>query len=321
MNKHNRLTGLISIPLFMYTLAGIAQDEELADAAGSEVLDRETVAADQEVEINEDNYRQFMELRDAGLERNILPETAYKSRAGLQKIENLPEESQKHLRNQLREIIINGDEWQPGDEGTDYPYVPSVAADTDPALQKLEAEAWLELVDHYHKREAEIYANSSRSMAAGASDGASGSSSDGGKGPSSSGAGQGGEDQQTNQQSDSEQSSSTDSYSPNTTHKANTVSTAGSAQNALEFLKSHDSAIVSEPLPELPSLKSPVSSGSPNEQDTLAIEDLINAQGVEVVSGAASSLKDPAFIDPSLINMNNAENPADKPADKDSDGE
>jgi hypothetical protein len=320
LNKRNRLIRLISIPLFLYTLAGIAQDEDLAGVPGSEADARETIATDREVEINEDNYRQFMELRDAGSERNILPETAYQSRAGLQKIEELPEESQKHLRNKLREIIINGDEWQPGDEATDHPYVPSVAAGTDPALQKLEAEAWGELVDHYHKREAEIYANSSRSMATGASDGASGSvpggNTGGGEGSGSNGAGQDGVDQQANQQSDTEQSSSADNYSPIAANEANAVSTAGSAQNALEFLKSRDSAVTSQPLPELPSLRGPATSGSDDEQDTLAIEDLINAQGVQAVSGSAAPL-----IDPSLINMNNADNPVDKPVDKDSDGE
>lgn len=312
MYKRNRLIRLISIPLFLYTLAGITQDDQAAVTPGTEAPDSETVPAGQEVEINEDNYRQFMELRDTGLERNILPETAYQSRAGLKKIEDLPEDSQKHLRNQLREIIIKGDEWQPGDEEIDYPYVPSTAADTDPALQKQETEAWGELIDHYHKREAEIYANSPRSMATGASDGASGSvpggetaSGDSGEGSGSNGAGQDGVDQQANRQSGSGQSSSADSYSPNAVNEANAVSTAGISQNALEFLKSHDRAVVSKPLPELPSLKGPVSSGSDNEQDTLAIEDLINVRGVQAVTGAT-----PPLIDPD-----------DKPVDKDSDGE
>src|SRR5210317_259422 len=59
--------------------------------------------AGQEVEINEDNYRQFMELKDAMRQRDIIPENIFKPGSGLQKLDKLPEESQKHLRNQLRE--------------------------------------------------------------------------------------------------------------------------------------------------------------------------------------------------------------------------
>jgi hypothetical protein len=95
------------------TPAGFAQDVEPATPA--EAGEAEP-AADQEVEINEDNYRQFMELKDAMRQRTVLPENAYQSQAGLQKLDKLPESSQKHLRNQLREVIVEGEAWQPGDE-------------------------------------------------------------------------------------------------------------------------------------------------------------------------------------------------------------
>lgn len=248
MTKHFQLTRLLSLSVLLYASPGFAQDDEPVAEPDPDIDSEETVAAGQEVEINEDNYRQFMELRDPRLQRNVLPETAYRSRAGMQKIEKLPEESQKHLRNQLREIIIQGDQWQPGDEGTEYPYVPSEAAKTDQALQKLEAEAWGELVGNYHKREAEIYANSSRSNAAnataGTSGGKSGSNQDsnGGKQGSPGGsAGQAGENQQNSQQSSQQgslgQNSSTDSYSPNSVNDPNAQSMEGVSQNALEFLQ------------------------------------------------------------------------------------
>ena len=166
--------------MFLYASAGFAQDETATTtpSAGADVEETapesEAVPAGQEVEINEDNYRQFMELKDARQQRNMLPENSYQSQAGAQKIDKLPEESQKHLRNELREIIIQGDQWQPGDENTDYPYAPSNAASTNRALQKQEADAWGELVDNYHKREAEIYGNASRSKAASATAGAAG---------------------------------------------------------------------------------------------------------------------------------------------------
>jgi len=220
MHRFFQFINFLAISMFLYASAGFAQDEE-----------SEAVPAGQEVEVNEDNYRQFMELKDARQQRNMLPENSYQSQAGAQKIDKLPEESQKHLRNELREIIIQGDQWQPGDENTDYPYVPSNAASTNRALQKKEVDAWSELVDNYHKREAEIYGNASRSKAASSTAGAAGEGSAGGN------MGQGGEDQQASQQSNSKQSSTAGSYSPESSNDPNATSTEGVSQNAMEFLK------------------------------------------------------------------------------------
>ncbi len=186
-----------------------------------------------------------MELKDARQQRNMLPENSYQSQAGAQKIDKLPEESQKHLRNELREIIIQGDQWQPGDENTDYPYVPSNAASTNRALQKMEVDAWGELVDNYHKREAEIYENASRSKAASSTAGAtgegsaqgSGESEGEGEGSAGGNMGQGGEGQQASQRSNSKQSSTAGSYSPESSNDPNATSTEGVSQNAMEFLK------------------------------------------------------------------------------------
>lgn len=236
MKEHMKFVGLLTISVFLYTPTGFAQDKEESASKDS------NVPASQEVEINEDNYRQFMELRDARQQRNILPEDAFKPNAGLQKLDKLPEESQKHLRNQLREIIVQGDEWQPGDEGKHYPYVPSEAASTNPELQKQEAEAWGELVDSYHRREAEIYENSARSQAAMASDGASNGGSNTpngspGDGTGQAGTGEAGAGGEAANESRPEQSSTADSYSPNTSNDPNARNTAGVSQNAMEFLK------------------------------------------------------------------------------------
>ena len=249
MNKHFQFTVLLSILVFLYTPAGFSQQDEATATQAAETdadetaSEKEASPAGQEVEINEDNYRQFMELRDARQQRDMLPENSYQSQAGAQKIDKLPEESQKHLRNELREIIIQGDQWQPGDEGTEYPYVPSNAASTNPALQKQEAGAWGELVDNYHKREAEIYANASRSQAASATAGAAGEGSaqgsgEGeGEGEGSGNTGKGGEGQQASEQNSSNQNSTAGSYSPNASNDPNAKSTAGVSQNAMEFLK------------------------------------------------------------------------------------
>jgi len=337
MIKHFQLVSLLSLSVALYAPAGFTQDaQDDGSAAAPETESEETAPASQEVEINEDNYRQFMELKDARRQGTILPETAYKSQAGAQKIEKLPEDSQKHLRNQLREIIINGDQWQPGDEEGEYPYVPSKAAGTDPDLRKLEAEAWGELVDGYHQREAEIHANSSRSKAAAASAGAS-SNTPAGVSTGTSGAdtstgkespagqkGQDGADQQANRQSRSGASSSAGSYSPNAANDPNARSTQGVSQNALEFLQQNgnqstsssrgtanesqtadtSTSTINEPQTNSTSasaINDPGTDsttgasqnaleylmGEDEQEGTLTIEDLVNAQGIGGASGAA----------------------------------
>ena len=231
MKEHMKIIGLLTVSVFVYTPTGFTQDEEESASKTS------NVPASQEVEINEDNYRQFMELKNARQRRNILPEDAFKPNAGLQKLDKLPEESQKHLRNQLREIIVQGDQWQPGDEGKYYPYVPSEAASGSPELQKQEAEAWGELVDSYHRREAEIYENSARSQAAMAPDGAANGGSNTGSGSPGDGTGQAGAGGEESRESRPEQSSPADSYSANASNDPNARNTGGVSQNAMEFLK------------------------------------------------------------------------------------
>ncbi len=231
MKEHLKIIGLLSVSVFLYTPTGLTQDAEQSSSKDT------NVPASQEVEINEDNYRQFMELKNARQQRNILPEDAFKPNAGLQKLDKLPEDSQKHLRNQLREIIVQGDQWQPGDESKHYPYVPSKAASTSPELQKKEAEAWGELVDSYHKREAEIYENSARSQAAMAPDGAANGGSNTGSGSPGDGTGQAGAGGEESRESRPEQSGSTDSYSPSASNDPNARNTGGVSQNAMEFLK------------------------------------------------------------------------------------
>lgn len=242
MKKYFRLIGLLTIPLLLSTSVVFAEEKEPAppQETGAEKATEAgaDVPASQEVEITEDNYRQFMELKDARGQRNILPEDTFKPDSGLQKLDKLPEESQKHLRNQLREIIVQGNQWQPGDEDLNYPYVPSAAARADQPLQNQEAEAWGELVDNYHRREAQIYENSARTRAAMASeDGSDGGSGDGSgnqKVSSDQGTGEAGEVAQDSQRRRSESDGQAGGYAPN---GSNEQSSAGVSQNAMEFLK------------------------------------------------------------------------------------
>jgi len=244
MNRQLRLTCFICFALILNAPLGFAQDEE-PEVVPEIVPEAEdtNVSAGQEVEVNEDVYRQFMELKDARGQRNMLPENAFKPGSGAQKLDKLPEESQKHLRNQLREIIVQGDQWQPGDETGDYPYVPSAAASTDASLQKQEAEAWGELVDNYHQREAEIYENSPRSQAAMANGSSPGGGPGNGEG-SRSGSGGGGEGQESSQSSEGEQGGAAGSYSPNARNDPNATSTQGVSQNAMEFLSGKSGRVV-----------------------------------------------------------------------------
>ena len=127
------------------------------------------------VDVNEENFRRSMELRDRNLQRSPdLTTGSYSRSTGQQALERLPEESQKHLREQLREVIVENGPWSPEDEGTEYPYVPSEQAEKNRSLKNREESAWGEMVSEYHEREAAIHANAARTQAATASAGTAG---------------------------------------------------------------------------------------------------------------------------------------------------
>ena len=243
MMKRIYFAVLVVLLVYLFTPSGFAQDSQAALPSAAEVEDaapaEPEIPASQEVEINEDNYRQFMELRDANRQRDIIPEDVFKPNTGLQKLEKLPEASQKHLRNQLREVISQGDEWQPGDEEAEYPYTPSEAAATDPSLAKQELEAWGELVDGYNQREAQIYENSSGIRSAmGTENGTSSNPGNTAGQPNGTGqSGEGSQGQQNGQDNNPGQNDSAGTYSPNASNDPNSENTAGVSQNAKEFLQ------------------------------------------------------------------------------------
>ena len=236
MKTYYQFVSALTILALLYLPLAFAQDEEVTTGSELEQSDgtEEAASTDQEVEINEDNYRQFMELKDVIPQRNAMPETAYKSQAQMQKLDKLPEESQKHLRNQLREIIVQGDPWKPGDEDAEYPFTASAAAQNNPSLQKQETEAWGELVGSYHEREAQIYGNSSRSAAAAAGGQSNSPGEDGGADGNDSN--QGGRGQQEGKENNSGEVGSAGSYSPKSSNDQAAKNTDGVSQNAMEFL-------------------------------------------------------------------------------------
>lgn len=326
MKSYLQIIGSLAILISLYAPSAISQDltqDEAPDSSAetqtdSDLSEDTRAPAGQEVEVNEDNYRQFMELKDARQQRGVFPETAFKPQSGNQKLDKLPEESQKHLRNQLREIIVQGDAWKPGDEDTEYPYTPSDAASSNPPLQKLEAEAWGELVEGYHQREAQIYANSARSDAASAAAGSAGYGSGEAQGSPGGAGNQGSSDQQAGQQGDARQAGTPGGYTPNSATGSSAGSSAGVSQNAMEFLKKNSaSAESSQASTSSPRRNEKVSvkqesaqnaleflmgeqartsseqlqaSNSDVEEGTISIEDLLNVQGV----GDSSMLVPPA---------------------------
>jgi hypothetical protein len=195
----------------------------------------ENASGSTEVEFNEDNYRRHMELRDTREQRTVFPETEYQTQTGRQKIADLPEESQKHLRDELREVILSSDRWQPGNELLDFPYHPSVAAKTNQPLQEQESQAWDELVESYHQREADIFQNAARARGAESAETANG------EGIASDTESGRGEEQDSDRNGSAAggnqpgQETLEGSYSPESAD-AQAVSTLGVSQNAMEYL-------------------------------------------------------------------------------------
>ena len=144
--------------LLLLSLTATAQEQDNGDAL-SEDPSRET-------DVSEDNYRRFMELRDLRVERPAFPSATLSQASGPQKLTALPEASQRHLRDQLRSIILESGLWTPEAMDQDYRYTPSQGARRNPALQQEEAEAWEELVAAYHAREAAEFAAQQEAMTA-----------------------------------------------------------------------------------------------------------------------------------------------------------
>ena len=284
----------------------IAQHDD-APAPGSQAdpdTELPTDTGSEEAELSEDNYRRYMELKGHEIDRSILPTAAYIKPKTLEKLQNLPESSQKHLRNQLRDIILQGDRWSPEDKEAEYPYTPSEAAINNPQLQRQEGEAWLELVDEYHQREADIYAHSTRSQAATMSSQGGSEVSSQGMGSNSANQGDDSGHSQSGRSGASNGSRSSQAldaveasvFGASSSEAAAEISTSGVSQNALEFLLKSGAGNESRDVDS----DMDAESTQPLEfvaisRDTLSIKDLSNARGVIVrapVDPSASNEKD-----------------------------
>jgi len=184
----------------------------------------------EQTEESEEAYRRRMELEGAR-DSETFSNTSFGSQVEQEKIDKLPPASQKNIRDQITDIIIENDQWEPGDVLEDYPYEPTEAAMKDPALREQEEEAWAEQVDKYHEREAAAFGATRPPMPG-----------DPGQpgGPGSEGAGQqaggppgGGPQSQQEQAAEN----SAGGFDPNRSGQEDEASTAGVSESALDFLR------------------------------------------------------------------------------------
>jgi hypothetical protein len=203
-------TLLLAIPVGLWA--------QSADIAGQEKA-AESDEASQHVEESEEAFRRRMETADSHDQSDVMRPRSSGTNKVPEGIDALPADSRKHLRDELRNVIIEQGEWKPEDAGKVYPYTPSAAAENDPQLRQQEQEAWGELVQEYHKREA-------AALAMGGGRGGSGESDEQRKDSSAGSSGAG----SARKSSDPSERSATEAA-------GSTAAGAGVSQSALEFLK------------------------------------------------------------------------------------
>jgi len=192
----------------------------------------------EQVEESEEAYRRRMELEGAR-DQETFSNTSYSSQAKQQKIDKLPKESQKNIRDQITDVIIESDEWEPSDVLKEYPYDATEAARKDPELREQEEEAWAEQVEKYHEREAAAF-GATRPPMPGSGQQQAGTGSNGeGQQPGEQGSGNEGAGQDGGQASE-DGSGSAGSYEPYQSRSQSDddeMSTAGVSESALDFIR------------------------------------------------------------------------------------
>lgn len=210
----------------------------LAAPASLPAQDPEPAAQDasQQVEESDEAFRRRMELEDARHRDPTYVDPPDDYRRELEKIDRLPEASRENIREQLIGIIMENGEWTPDDARREYPYRPSAAAQGDADLAEREQAAWDEQIEKYHAREAEAFGAYRGPVAGpGNPDGAEGGAGDGQSGD----AGTAGAGAQAGQQGESgaaDQAGTYQPYDPNRQTSADSVSTAGVSESALDYV-------------------------------------------------------------------------------------
>lgn len=202
--------GLLAHPAVLW-----AQSADIA----SQDRDQDRDEASQHVEESEEAFRRRMETAESHDQSDVMRPRSSGTTQVPEGIDALPADSRKHLRDELRNVIIEQGEWQPEDAGKVYPYTPSAAAEKDPELRQQEQQAWGELVQEYHKREAAALAMGGGRAGSQASDEQRNASSAGSQGNAGA------------------RSPSNPAERSSQREAENTAAGAGVSQSALEFLK------------------------------------------------------------------------------------
>ena len=164
---------LPAVALCWLLLSPMVSGAQEADAAPPDRIgEEEDYDNSQHVDESEENYRARMELRDQRYRDTPRMNTTYAPSTASEIIDGLPLASQEHIKAQLRDMIIESRQWEPGEDLTDFPYEPSAEAQGNAALRNKEREAWVEQLQKFQEREAAAYAD--------AEEGQKGSSSQGG---------------------------------------------------------------------------------------------------------------------------------------------
>jgi hypothetical protein len=192
----------------------------------------------EQVEQKDDSYRRQMELEDARSRDRTYIDTTHSQKAGLEKIDKLPEESRENVRAQLVDVIMENGEWEPKDALEEYPYEPTGAAQSDSELMEQEQEAWDEQIEKYHKREAAAF-GSYRGPVPGPGNptGQQGDGSQQGQQGGQQGSGQGGQDGAGDGESGDGSEGTYQPYQSGSNGSEDEVSTAGVSESALDFLR------------------------------------------------------------------------------------
>jgi len=197
----------------------------------------------EQVEQRDDAFRRQMELEDArARDRTYVDSTYGGQKTELEKIDKLPEESRDNIRDQLVDVIMENGDWEPKDALEEYPYAPSVAAQSDPELKEQEQEAWDEQIEKYHEREAAAFGAYRGPVPGpgnptGQEGGEQGDGSQQGQQGGEQGSGQGGQDGSGDGESGAGTEGTYEPYQSSSKSSEDEVSTAGVSESALDFLR------------------------------------------------------------------------------------
>ena len=277
-------------------------DLPIALAQDSEPVEDEDGSSEQ-VEQRDDAFRRQMELEDARARDRTYVDSTYGQKTELEKIDKLPEESRDNIRDQLVDVIMENGDWEPKDALEEYPYAPSVAAQSDPELKEQEQEAWDEQIEKYHEREAAAFGAHRGPVPGpgnptGQEGGEQGDGSQQGQQGGEQGSGQGGQDGSGEGESGAGTEGTYEPYQSSSKSSEDEVSTAGVSESALDFLRGNQGqqqaqAEASEESSEQAAEQSAEQAESEQQQESgeavdldtrgiIAIKDLDKLEGTEI---------------------------------------